>query len=221
MSGMGPQSPSNGLIVMSGVAPTPEVPSTPADLGNAPGADLEMSLAGGAFCGRLPNLLLPADESGRSPMDVGAWLRDLGLAQYEQAFHANDIDAEVLADLTTEDLIGLGITSIGHRRKLLAAIAALRPDPAAATAPSPDVTAAVSGTALPVPEAERRQLTVMFADLVGSTALASQLDPEEMSEIIRTYQHCCSRDCALRGPHRQIHGRRRAGLFRLATSARR
>ena len=59
-------------------------------------------------------------------MDVAAWLRGLGLGQYEQAFRENDIDAEVLADLTAEDLIGLGVTSIGHRRKLLAAIAALR-----------------------------------------------------------------------------------------------
>ncbi|TIL49645.1 MAG: hypothetical protein E5Y81_26935, partial [Mesorhizobium sp.] len=57
-------------------------------------------------------------------MDVGTWLRDLGLAQYEQEFRANDIDAEVLADLTAEDLIALGITSVGHRRRLLAAIAA-------------------------------------------------------------------------------------------------
>ncbi|MEY9388417.1 hypothetical protein ABIF93_006674 [Bradyrhizobium japonicum] len=60
-------------------------------------------------------------------MDVAAWLRDLGLGRYEQAFRENDIDAEVLSDLTAEDLIGLGVASIGHRRKLLAAIAALRP----------------------------------------------------------------------------------------------
>ena len=59
-------------------------------------------------------------------MDVGTWLRNLGLGQYEQAFRENDIDAEVVADLTADDLIGLGITSVGHRRKLLAAIAALR-----------------------------------------------------------------------------------------------
>lgn len=59
-------------------------------------------------------------------MDISAWLRDLGLGQYEQAFRENDIDAEVVADLTADDLSGLGITSIGHRRKLLAAIAALR-----------------------------------------------------------------------------------------------
>ena len=66
-------------------------------------------------------------------MDIGAWLRDLGLGQYEQAFRENDIDADVLADLTADDLSGLGVTSIGHRRKLLAAIAALRAgsDPAA------------------------------------------------------------------------------------------
>ncbi|MCS3896080.1 hypothetical protein M2171_005213 [Bradyrhizobium japonicum USDA 38] len=59
-------------------------------------------------------------------MDVAAWLRGLGLGRYEQTFRENDVDAEVLADLTAEDLVGLGVTSIGHRRKLLAAIAALR-----------------------------------------------------------------------------------------------
>ncbi|WP_026619679.1 class 3 adenylate cyclase/predicted ATPase [Ensifer sp. WSM1721] len=107
-------------------------------------------------------------------MDVGAWLCDLGLAQYEQEFRANDIDAEVLADLTAEDLIALGITSVGHRRKLLAAIAALRDGADAMTA---------------VPNAERRQLTVMFVDLVDSTALASRLDPEEMSELLRAYRN--------------------------------
>src|SRR5687767_12981427 len=106
------------------------------------------------------NLALRADGGGRSSMDIAAWLRDVGLAQYERAFHANDIDAEVLADLTAEDLVALGITSIGHRRKLLAAIAALRHDPVAATTPSANAPAPLSGTGLPVPEAERRQLTV-------------------------------------------------------------
>ena len=69
-------------------------------------------------------------------MDVAAWLSGLGLGQYEEAFRANDIDAEVLLDLTAEDLIGLGVTSIGHRRKLLAAAAALRHGSVPETAPS-------------------------------------------------------------------------------------
>jgi predicted ATPase/class 3 adenylate cyclase len=121
-------------------------------------------------------------------MDVGAWLRDLGLAQYEQEFRANDIDAEVLADLTAEDLIALGITSVGHRRRLLAAIAALRDGAGSARARSSQAFAAVDVTTMAAPDAERRQLTVMFVDLVDSTALASRLDPEEMSELLRAYQ---------------------------------
>ncbi|MEH2503918.1 putative ATPase/class 3 adenylate cyclase [Bradyrhizobium sp. AZCC 1578] len=121
-------------------------------------------------------------------MDVAAWLCGLGLGQYEQAFRENDIDAEVLMDLTAEDLIGLGVASIGHRRKLLAAIANLRAGSISATTPATAPPATVSGKALLVPEAERRQLTVMFVDLVDSTALAARLDPEEMAEVLRTYQ---------------------------------
>ena len=121
-------------------------------------------------------------------MDVAAWLCGLGLGQYEQAFRENDIDAEVLMDLTAEDLIGLGVASIGHRRKLLAAITALRAGSISATNPATAAPAAVSGKASLALEAERRQLTVMFVDLVGSTALSARLDPEEMAEVLRTYQ---------------------------------
>jgi predicted ATPase/class 3 adenylate cyclase len=120
-------------------------------------------------------------------MDVGAWLRDLGLGQYEQAFHENDVDGDVLADLTADDLSGLGVVSIGHRRKLLIAIAALR----AGSPPGPvspmQALAAIPETTLPLAEAERRQLTVMFVDLVGSTALAARLDPEDMRAVIGAY----------------------------------
>ena len=119
-------------------------------------------------------------------MDVGAWLRDLGLGQYEQAFRENDIDGDVLADLTADDLSGLGIVSIGHRRKLLAAIAALRAG-APRRRPLAEQGRTISETALPSLEAERRQLTVMFFDLVGSTALAARLDPEDMREVIGAY----------------------------------
>ena len=94
------------------------------------------------------------------PVDVADWLGGLGLGQYAPAFAANDIDGAVLPELTADDLAGLGITSIGHRRKLLAAIAALR---SVALEPEPATATAVGG------EAERRQLTVMFCDLVGST----------------------------------------------------
>ncbi|MBP2236741.1 putative ATPase/class 3 adenylate cyclase [Sinorhizobium kostiense] len=116
-------------------------------------------------------------------MDVGAWLRDQGLGQYEKAFRQNDIDPEVLGDLTAEDLIELGVASIGHRRKLLAAIAALRQVAEQASGP-----ARVRGTSVILPEAERRQLTVMFVDLVDSTTLSARLDPEEMGELLRGYQ---------------------------------
>ncbi|KAB0265065.1 adenylate/guanylate cyclase domain-containing protein [Microvirga brassicacearum] len=120
-------------------------------------------------------------------MDVGTWLRDLGLGEYEQAFREHDIDGDVLADLTADDLDGLGVVSMGHRRKLLAAIAALRAGSPPATSAPTQVWTAISGTALPSPEAERRQLTVMFVDLVGSTALAARLDPEDMREVLGTY----------------------------------
>ena len=106
-------------------------------------------------------------------VDVGAWLRGLGLDQYEAAFRDNDVDADVLPVLTADDLIGLGVTSIRHRRKLLAACATLPVSPARPAASSP--------------EAERRQLTVMFVDLVGSTALSARFDPEDMDAILRTY----------------------------------
>lgn len=109
-------------------------------------------------------------------MNVMHWLRGLDLEQYAPAFHAQDVDAAVLPDLTADDLAGLGVTSIGHRRKLLAAIAALR-----------------AGTTAQ-PEAERRQVTIMFCDLVGSTALASGLDPEDAREIMLHYQATVSNE---------------------------
>jgi class 3 adenylate cyclase len=120
-------------------------------------------------------------------MDVEGWLRSLGLERYYQAFHDNDVDAKVLPALTAEDLIGLGVTSIGNRRKLLAAIAALRDELARGgerVAPSvPWKVPGGSGS----PGAERRQLTVMFCDLVGSTELAARLDPEDLREVIGAY----------------------------------
>src|SRR5580700_9234956 len=114
-------------------------------------------------------------------MNVAEWLRDLGLEQYAPAFRDNDIDGEVLRRLTAEDLRELGVASIGHRRKLLDAIAAL-----GATAPASAVTAAAPDAPAPA-EAERRQLTVMFCDLVGSTGLSSRLDPEDLREVIAAY----------------------------------
>ena len=105
-------------------------------------------------------------------MDIAAWLRSLGLEQYAAAFGGNDITEAVLPELTAEDLKDLGVDSVGHRRTLLKAIAALGASPSAT---QPEPTAAP--TAAPS-QAERRQLTVMFCDLVGSTALSARFDPE-------------------------------------------
>jgi predicted ATPase/class 3 adenylate cyclase len=114
------------------------------------------------------------------------------LGHYEQAFRENDIDVEVLPELTADDLIGLGVASIGHRRKLLAALAALRKDTTSAGSPSAQAESApAAGGRSPVTrplEAERRQLTVMLVDLVGSTALSARLDPEELRQVLRAYQ---------------------------------
>ena len=122
-------------------------------------------------------------------MDIAAWLRGLGLEQYAPAFRDNDVDGEVLSELTAEDLISIGVTSVGHRRKLLSAIAAL-----GAAAPAPALTATPAPTppfATAPAQAERRQLTVMFCDLVGSTALSTGMDPEDLRDVIASYQSRC------------------------------
>src|SRR6185312_8743811 len=114
-------------------------------------------------------------------MDIAAWLRDLGLERYASAFRDNDIDAAVLPKLTAEDLISIGVASVGHRRKLLDAISGLG-------MAVPTTTVAAPAIAQPAPiEAERRQLTVMFCDLVGSTALSSRHDPEDLRDLIGNY----------------------------------
>jgi class 3 adenylate cyclase/predicted ATPase len=120
-------------------------------------------------------------------MDLGGWLRSLGLGQYEAAFRENAIDDTVLPNLTAEDLKDLGVDIVGHRRKLLDAIAALRAD-ASAKAPPPDALPATDITAKDT--AELRQVTVMFSDLVGSTALSTRMDPEDLREVISAYQKC-------------------------------
>jgi class 3 adenylate cyclase len=117
-------------------------------------------------------------------MDVAAWLEGLGLERYAPAFRDNEIDWDALPKLAAEDLKDLGVVLGGHRRKLLRAIAALGAavPAAAAMAAAPD--------ALARAEAERRQLTVMFCDLVGSTPLSARLDPEDLRGIIGTYHRC-------------------------------
>src|SRR5467141_2502453 len=122
-------------------------------------------------------------RTGEGPMDIAEWLRGLGLGQYEAAFRENAIDDTVLPSLTAEDLKDLGVGIVGHRRKLLDASAALRaPTPLSDTAPARDEAAKDT--------AERRQVTVMFSDLVGSTSLSARMDPEDLREVISAYQKC-------------------------------
>jgi SAM domain (Sterile alpha motif) len=122
--------------------------------------------------------------ASRIAVDIATWLRNLGLEQYERAFLDQDIDAHVLPQLTADDLIAVGVASVVHRRKLLNAIAVLRP-------PEPTGSGAPVLPAPTAPErsvvAERRQLTVLFCDLVGSTELAARLDPEDLRDIMGAY----------------------------------
>ena len=123
-------------------------------------------------------------------MDVAEWLRTLGLEAYQAAFHENDVGGELLPSLTAEDLKDLGVSSVGHRRRLLEAIAVLRSDALLTRGPD-DVSAPAPRTDHPAPtgaSAERRQLSVMFCDLVGSTSISSRLDPEDLGALIRGYQ---------------------------------
>ena len=113
-------------------------------------------------------------------MDPTQWLQSLGLERYAAAFRENEIDETVLLRLTAEDLKDIGVGAIGHRRKLLDAIAALRTDAKG------ELPAEVAST----PSGERRQVTVMFSDLVGSTALSTRMDPEDLREVISAYQKC-------------------------------
>jgi class 3 adenylate cyclase len=116
-------------------------------------------------------------------VDIAAWLRGLGLEQYEPAFRANEIDERVLPSLTSEDLREIGVVPIGHRRRLLDAIAALRTEIPVTEPPAPRDSPVRA-------DAERRQLTVMFCDLVGSTPLSARLDPEALRGIIGAYHRC-------------------------------
>src|SRR4051812_20754868 len=126
-------------------------------------------------------------------MDVGEWLKSLGLEQYETAFQENAVDAETLPTLTAQELKDIGVSSIHHRRRLLEAIAVLClkavPDEPSAQVSSPPALA--DPTAQPYASestAERRPLSVMFCDLIGSTALSARLDPEDLRDVIRSYQ---------------------------------
>src|ERR1700748_437308 len=121
-------------------------------------------------------------------MDIGGWLRGRGLERYEQAFRENEVDLRVLPELTADDLKELGVVAIGHRRLLLKAIADLAAGAGRAAAENVPAASPANATG----EAERRQLTVMFCDLVGSTALSARLDPEDLRGIIGAYHRCVS-----------------------------
>ena len=118
-------------------------------------------------------------------MDVGGWLRNLGLGKHEAAFHDNAIDEQVLRHLTAEDLKEIGVATVGDRRKLLAAIAELATPSPSAEPRSPPRAAQRPKTSEVA--AERRPITVMFCDLVGSTALASRLDAEDWRTLVNAY----------------------------------
>src|SRR5215472_12523964 len=123
-------------------------------------------------------------------MDIVVWLRSLGFGRYEAAFRDNEIDETVLPSLTAEDLKDLGVSVVGHRRKLLDAIAALRTDAGARAAYSDVATTSSAPPVSPEDRAERRQVTVMFSDLVGSTALSARMDPEDLRELHLAYHKC-------------------------------
>jgi class 3 adenylate cyclase/predicted ATPase len=136
-------------------------------------------------------------------MDVGGWLRKLGLERYEPAFREHEIDSEILPRLTAEDLKDLGVALIGDRRRLLEAIAALRKEtraPSEPTAESLDQPrAAETGRALSA--GERRHLTVMFCDLAGSTEIAARLDAEEWRDIVADYHRAVTEAVTRFGGH--------------------
>jgi class 3 adenylate cyclase len=113
---------------------------------------------------------------------IADWLQKLGLGQYAQRFAENDITFAILLDLTDQDLEKIGVASLGHRRQLLRAIGELK------SAPEPCTMA--RAPIAPHDAAERRQVTVMFSDLVGSTALSARMDPEDLREVIAAYQKC-------------------------------
>jgi class 3 adenylate cyclase len=139
-------------------------------------------------------------------MDIVVWLRSLGLGKYEAAFRENDIDETVLPGLTHETLKELGVASVGHRVKLLEAIAALRNNasvqtPSVAAAPSPP--SATTPTTVPAAQAvgERRHVTVMFCDLVGSTSISAGLDAEYWRDLVGAYLDAASAAVTEMGGH--------------------
>jgi class 3 adenylate cyclase/predicted ATPase len=131
----------------------------------------------------------------RNAVDISAWLRELGLERYEQAFQENEVGLDILPELTAEDLKEIGVIPVGDRRRLLKAIAGLRRSGESEAEPAAQQIDSSAGgddaTSWPS-EAERRPLTVMFCDLADSTALSTRLDPEDLQDLIRAYRERCT-----------------------------
>src|SRR6516164_4263362 len=120
--------------------------------------------------------------------EVGRWLEAIGLAQYADAFEANEIEMDLLGQVDDQMLKDIGVSIGGHRLRIRSAIAKLATAPVAEVNLSPTTPKHETPAAF----AERRQLTVMFCDLVGSTALSARIDPEDLRGIITTYHRCCT-----------------------------
>ncbi len=146
---------------------------------------------------------------------IADWLEKLGMSEYAQRFAENDIDVEVLSELTDKDFDRLGV-SIGHRRKIMRAIREFAASPVLAVTERPASAATVT-QATPSDTAERRQVTVMFSDLVGSTALSARMDPEDLREVIAAYQKCVTETVGRFSDERGQSGR----VHRLETALRR
>ena len=150
---------------------------------------------------------------GAAMQQIADWLKKLGLSEYAQRFAENHVDFSVLPELTDQDLKDLGIV-LGDRRKLLRAIADLNGIEKIQSKPTEAATTPVAPQ--PQDSAERRQVSVMFADLVGSTALSARMDPEDLREIISAMRH---RDRP--SPWRvrcEVHGRRGPSVLRVSPS---
>ncbi len=120
---------------------------------------------------------------------VRHWLEEIGFGQYADAFEANDIDTDLLIEVDDQLLKDIGISSAGHRLRLRKAIAKF----VSAAVADANAASTVVATEVPATSAERRQLTVMFCDLVGSTALSARLDPEDLRAVIGAYHRCCAK----------------------------
>src|SRR5262249_283555 len=143
---------------------------------------------------------------GRAIMDIVVWLRSIGLGKYEAVFRENEIDETVLPSLTHETLKELGVASFGHRVKLLDAIAALRnhasvQPPSITSAPARPSAATPTAAPLAEPVGERRHVTVMFCDLVGSTSISAGLDAEDWGDLVGEYLDAASAAVTETGGH--------------------